>query len=147
MIEIYTDGGCHVHSGKTGAWAFVVVENNEKLAEGYGVSQDTTNGFMEVLGLFNALGYALENFDQSTEIIIRCDSQYVVNAYNIWSHNWAKNKWRKSNNKTIEHQATWMLIHELRAPNVKVEWVKAHNGDEWNEYVDTLCTNTILEFK
>ena len=141
MIEIYTDGGCSVHSGKSGAWAFVVVENDEVLDEGYGVVHETTNGYMEVLGMQMALEYSLKNFDQETEIVIRCDSQYVVNAYNDWSHKWAKNRWRKANNKPIEHETVWRNMHTLRAPNIKVEWVRGHNGNKWNEYVDKLTHN------
>lgn len=146
MIEIYTDGGCRVKTDQLGAWGFVVVKEDEDVCQSSQAVENTTNGFMEVLGMKNALKFALSNIKSDVPVLIKCDSQYVVNAYNDWSHNWAKNNWRKSNNKPIEHMETWKEMYELRAPNITVEWVRGHNGNEWNEYVDKLCTSTIEEY-
>ena len=139
-IYIYCDGGSNVHTGKEGAWAYVVIENNEVIHEAFGSEKGTTNGRMEVLALKHALSRAV-SLDKTTEIIIRSDSQYCVKAYNEWTNNWRINKWRKSNNKVIEHVEEWKIIDVLRAPNIKVEWVKGHSGDKWNDYVDALTHN------
>ena len=139
-ISIYTDGGSNVHTGKEGAWAYVVIENDEVIHEAFGSEKGTTNGRMEVLALKHALSHAV-SLDKTTEIIIRSDSQYCVKAYNEWTNNWRTNKWRKSNTKHIEHVEEWKIIDILRAPNIKVEWVKGHSGDRWNDYVDKLTHN------
>lgn len=33
------------------------------------------------------------------------------------------------------------LLYNLKP---KFEWVRGHNGDKWNEYVDELCTREIV---
>lgn len=141
-IEIYTDGGCSVHSGKVGCWAYVVVLGDEAVGENFGVVPDTTNGKMEVLAMKEALKYALDYCAlDGGKVTIKSDSQYCVNAYNSWCKNWANNKWRKSNNKPVEHVEHWQEMNDLRHERVAVEWVKAHNNNKWNDYVDMLCKN------
>lgn len=142
-IEIYTDGGCSVHSGKVGCWAYAVVLNDELLGEDYGVVENTTNGKMEVLAMKNALNHALEHCEliADVEITIKSDSQYCVNSYNDWAFGWEKRGWKKSNNKAIEHVEDWKQMHSLRHSRVKVEWVRGHDGNKWNEYVDKLTHN------
>lgn len=141
MLELYSDGGCNVKTDKRGAWAFIVVENDEKVIfEKFGPVPNTTNGEMEVIGLKEALKYAIEELE-GQKVIIKCDSSYCVDAYNDWAFNWAKKGWRKANNKPIEHPVHWQEIHTLRNKNITVEWVRGHNGNQWNEYVDKLCKN------
>ena len=138
-VFLYTDGGANVHTNKNGAWAFVVVENDELIHEQWGVESETTNSKMEILALKHALIYAIM-MDKTVKIVIRSDSDYCVKSYNEWSINWKKNNWRKSNKKPVEHQNEWQVIDQLRSDNITVEWIKAHNGDRWNEYTDKLCT-------
>ena len=148
-IEIYTDGGCSVKTTKVGCWAYVVVLDGKQIAEDFGVVKDTTNGRMEVLALKSALfyalnhiiSYALDTIEDVPVITIKSDSQYCVNAYNSWCKNWENNKWRKSNNKPVEHVEDWKVIHTLRNKNIQVEWVRGHDGNKWNEYVDKLTHN------
>lgn len=138
MIEIYCDGGANVHTDKSGAWAFIVVENDENIFEDWGSTQPTTNGEMEVTALHRALLYAST---KSVDATIYSDSQYCVKAYNEWSFKWRSNGWRKSNNKPIEHQHIWELIDKVRSPKIKVEWVKGHSDNKWNNAVDKLTHN------
>lgn len=143
-LFLYCDGGCSVHSTRTGAWAFAVVLDDELIAEDFGVVEDTTNGKMEVIAMKRALFYALNylvDVSENTQIVIKSDSQYCVNAYNSWCKNWANNKWRKSNNKPVEHVEDWKVMDSIRNPNIKVEWVKGHSGNKFNEYVDKLTHN------
>lgn len=142
-LEIYTDGGCSVHSGKTGCWAYVAVLNDQVLSEDYGVEDDVTNSKMEAKAMMYALLFASEYCRENDgEVVIKSDSQYCVNAYNTWTKGWEKNNWRKSNNKPIEHVDTWKAMHyNLRHERVTVEWVRGHNGNKWNEYVDVLTRN------
>ena len=141
-IEIYCDGGCSVHSGKQGCWAYVVVLDDEAVGEKFEAVEDTTNGKMEVLAMKGALEYALGYvaLDNGT-VTIKSDSQYCVNSYNEWLFGWERNKWRKSNKKDIEHVEFWKEMHTMRHPRIKVEWVRGHNGNKWNEYVDKLTHN------
>lgn len=139
--EIYTDGSCSPHSGKAGCWAYVVVVDDEVITEDYGIHSSTTNSKMELLALKEALKVAISLVKPGVEVVIKSDSQYCVKSYNEWSHNWEANNWRKSNKKPVEHVEDWKEMHLLRHPQVKVEWVKGHAGNKWNEYCDRLTHN------
>lgn len=138
-LEIYCDGGCNVHTDNKGAWAFIVVdlEKDEVIYDESGSKDKTTNSEMEVLALLHALKFA-EGIDPTFEVVIKSDSQYCVNAYTKWTFGWKKRGWIKADNNEIKHLKWWKLIHNLRFRHVSVEWVRGHNGNRWNEYVDKL---------
>lgn len=138
MIEVYTDGGCNIHSTSTGAWAFAVIKDGELIHASSGSESQTTNGRMEVTALYKALEFIYSK--EYGKVTIFSDSKYCVNGYNLWMEGWEKNLWRKSNKKPVLHQDLWEGIFTYRRPEISVEWVKAHNGNKWNEFVDDLCT-------
>jgi len=135
MIEVYTDGSCWPNN-KTGngTFGFVVVENNNKiLYQEVSGREKTTNNRMELCGVILALKYVLENH-KDDEVVIHSDSNYVVKGYNIWIHNWiAKNK------PDVINWDIWSYLHNLRSPKIKLQWIKGHAGNRWNEYVDNMC--------
>lgn len=136
--SIYCDGSCAVHSTQQGRWAYVVVYNDENVVhEDGGTFQNTTNSEMEVNGLYNSLKYAIENL-KGALVTIYCDSSYVVKGYNEWCSGWKRKGWKKANNTPVMFTDKWMEIDKLRSKNIKVEWVKGHAGNKWNEYVDKL---------
>lgn len=135
-LTIYCDGSCAVHTTKTGKYAVVAVKNDEVIYEYSETLYNTTNSETEVTGLLRALEYAFKQ-PKETKVLIRCDSTYAVKGYNIWSHNWEKRGWKRGKSDLL-HKNLWQQIHKFRAFNVKVEWVKGHNGDKWNEYCDEL---------
>ena len=137
IVYIYSDGACAVHSTKNGGYAFVVVYNDEIIYENFQYFENTTNSEMEVNGLYNALLYCKNNFTDE-KVIIRCDSDYVVKGYNEWSNGWRKKNWKNSKGVPVKYMDIWKEIDSLRFDNVKVEWVKAHDTDKWNNYVDSL---------
>lgn len=137
QIWIYCDGACRVHSTKSGKNAFVVINEKDNVVyEQVREKTDTTNGEMELHGLFNALLFA--NVLVDSDVIIRCDSKYVVDGFNEWSLTWRNNGWKKSNNKPVLYQDIWEQVDKFRSPNIQVEWVKGHADDHWNNYVDNL---------
>lgn len=112
-------------------WAFVVVEGNKDIYEDSGKLKNSTSNRAELTAFLRALETA-QVFD-SVEII--SDSQYVVKGYNHWIKKWEKSGWKKKKNIDL-----WKDVLELKheSKHVKVKWVKGHNGNKWNEYVDKM---------
>lgn len=135
---VFCDGSC-LNSGKTdspGGWAFAEVDEDEKLIKSMsGGETGTTNNRMELLAAINAI----ENTD-SNHILIKTDSMYVINPVTQgWLSRWRQNGFR-SGGKAIKNVDLWERFEEaIREKHVDFEWVKGHNGDQWNEYVDGLA--------
>ena len=78
--------------------------------------------------------------DTNQEITIYTDSKYVKNGITEWIQNWKQNGWKTANRKDVLNQELWKALDEVsQDKKISWNWVKAHNGDEWNEYVDELA--------
>jgi ribonuclease HI len=131
VLVVYTDGSCSVNPGP-GGWAWAV--NRERFASGSAPS--TTNQRMEIQAAFEAVK-ALEG---PLEVV--SDSTYVVNCFrDRWWQGWLARNWTNSQRKPVANRDLWEPFIELvRARgNVKFRWVKGHNGDAMNEFVDQLA--------
>lgn len=129
-VEIYTDGGCSPNPGK-GKWAFAITEDEYKK----GGSESTTNNIMEMTAIIEAIGYAKHEFPNH-QIIIYSDSQYCVNGFTSWMHSWQKKGWKKKKGE-IMNLDLWKVLFEIKE-DVVLKWVKGHNGNPMNEFVDSL---------
>lgn len=139
MIEIYTDGSCWPNDGTgNGTFGFVVIENNKVLHQFVDGRFKTTNNKMELLGVITAIKYALEKI--TDDVLVFCDSQYVVKGYNDWSFNWFGDKPKAD----LKNSEMWEYLHKLRSPKIKLQWIKGHDLSVWNNYVDGMCNE---EFK
>lgn len=147
MLCVYTDGGCNPNPGP-GAWAAVVVDGDEvvwEMADFYYCQ--TTNNRMEMYAVIYSLKYLLENRIERP-VKLFCDSQLVVNIYNRWGEAWEKRGWQGFSSKRVKNLdlVQQMLVLKKRLPLVKVEWVKGHNGNRWNEHVDRIVRNMLKSF-
>jgi ribonuclease HI len=122
-LTIYTDGSCSPNPGP-GGWGYIAVFPTHDV---YGSGQDekTTNNIMEM----TAVIMALKDFSTTKAFHIYTDSTYVLNcAQGLWQRKKNVELWkeydRQAKNKTI-----------------RFTWVKAHNGDHYNELVDKLAKN------
>ncbi len=138
---VFTDGSCENNPGP-GGWGFVRVENDEMIEEHFGQVADTTNNRMELQALIEA--YKTLPADAGTTIY--SDSQLCVNTINQWAAGWERRGWKRKTGpiKNLE------LVQELYAlagahPEVKLEWIRAHDGSKWNEYADALATTYLRE--
>ena len=138
MIRIYTDGSCLGNPGN-GGWAFLL-KDGDKLISMSGFQKETTNNQMELTAAINALNYIYDSLD---EIVIITDSNYVKNGISEWIKSWKKNNWKTANKSNVKNQHLWEKLDELNSKlSVKWEWVKAHNIDKYNNYVDELARNS-----
>lgn len=138
MIRIYTDGSCLGNPGN-GGWAFLM-QDGDKFTAMSGFQKETTNNQMELTAAIEALNY---NIVRKDEIILITDSNYVKNGISEWIKNWKKNNWKTATKSNVKNQNLWEKLDELNYKlNVKWEWVKAHNIDKYNNYVDELARNS-----
>jgi ribonuclease HI len=135
-ILIYTDGACSMPS-MNGGWGVVLKFNNHE-KEISGSSPNTTNNQMELQACIEGL-LAITNHELPIEI--HTDSQYVKNGITQWILNWKKNGWKTANKQPVKNIDLWKKLDELNTQfKPQWNWVKAHNGNIFNEKADFLAT-------
>ncbi len=140
MLHIYTDGACEPNPGP-GSWAFIHVMDNKVILENCGFHPSTTNNRME----FSAAIQAIKSIPITQSVIIHSDSRLLVNTYQSWMHSWFKKGWKKKKGPVANLDLVkelWDLKHQYQLINF--QWIKAHNGHIWNEYVDEMCSWSLL---
>ena len=129
-----TDGSAIRNPGPTG-WAWV----NQRTGEtGAGGLSHGTNNIGELL----ALQYALEHAGPEGDLLVRADSQYVINIATTWGRGWQRRGWKKADGKVPENLEIVKAIIALldaRTGRTELQWVKGHAGDHFNEIVDQLA--------
>jgi len=133
-ILIYTDGGSIGNPGP-GGWGAVIFEDHARreLSGGY---RRTTNNRMELMGCI----MALRQLKGSRRVLVRTDSQYVVNGMNKgWAKKWRRNGWMRTPTDPAENYDLWEELLELTdRHHVSFEWVRGHAGHAENERCDQL---------
>jgi ribonuclease HI len=134
-ITIYTDGSCRGNPGP-GGWATLIKKSNggeEKVL--HGSNEKTTNNVMELTAIIEALREIQLSTDTTLPIKIYSDSTYCVKGISEWLPGWIKTNFKGKKNVDL-----WKdYISCSKGLNITVEWVKAHNGHEENEFVDRLA--------
>jgi ribonuclease HI len=121
LPEIYTDGSCLKNPGGPGGWAFTVLENKEQWTMSGG-EPSTTNNRMELQAIIEAL-----EFVQGNEYVIYTDSELTMKcATGIYKRKANKDLWERYEKALYSRKLNWV-------------WIKAHNGNFMNEYVDRLA--------
>ncbi len=133
MIEIYTDGSSRGNPGPGGYGIVMIYKDKRKeLFQGYKL---TTNNRMELLAVIRALEEVKTN---KHKIKIYSDSKYVVESVEkgwIWN-------WEKKNFKNKQNVDLWkMFIPLYKKYDVKLIWVKGHDGNTENERCDFLANS------
>ena len=147
IIYIYADGATRNNQSKEniGAWASVMRFNGgEKIF--CDIEHNTTNNRMELYSAISGLNQIKKN---NYKIFVTMDSQYVVDGYNIWSLEWRKNGWKKSDGKPIENQALWeTLITTISQFQNGIWFVKCegHSNNEGHNKADLVCNIAMDKF-
>ena len=135
MMQIYCDGACSGNPGP-GGWAYVIFENEKKIASASGGEKYTTNNRMELTAVIKAL----ESFD-NCEIIL--DSKYVKDGITTWILNWKKNGWR-SKTGPIKNLDLWQNLDALvQNKNIVWTWQKGHDNST-HDLADELARSAII---
>jgi ribonuclease HI len=124
MITIYTDGSCLTPQGPGGYACIVIEEDGTEFIFSEG-EKITTNNRMELKAIIQALKFVKIN--EKCEIF--SDSILCINC--------ATGKWKAKANLDLWKE--YNIVSKNK--NIKLTWVKAHNGDYYNERVDKLAYN------
>lgn len=124
MIKIYADGA-YSSSRNRGGWAFVVLNDGEKIHSDFFPVDDTTNNRMEIQAALEACLWAKQKGYR--EITICTDSMYVVGTMTLgWKRKKNLDLWDKMEDAITDMQITWTHV-------------KGHSGDKYNELCDALA--------
>jgi ribonuclease HI len=133
---VFTDGAAHPNPGE-GGWGAVYVIGGEIQAERCGHEAETTNNRMEL----TALIAATDMVPKGTPTTLWTDSQLCVKTMNEWAATWQARGWKKKDGEIKNLalvQQLYGILQERR--ELKVQWIKAHAGNRWNEYADSLAS-------
>jgi ribonuclease HI len=129
-IVAAADGSALGNPGPAG-WAWYVDEDNWA-AGGWRHATNNQGELKAVLELFRATAHL------DDDLVVLCDSQYVINSVTKWMRGWKAKGWRKSDGKPVLNVE---LLRELDAAlagrRYRFEWVKGHVGHLLNEAADT----------
>lgn len=133
-VCIYTDGACSGNPGP-GGWAAILTygENERELSGG---ESATTNNRMELMAVISALTALKE----SCEVELWTDSQYIEKAINEgWLAGWKRRGWKRKGGE-LKNLELWQELDRLLGLHrVNFNWLKGHDGHEYNERCDTLA--------
>ena len=133
---VFTDGGSHPNPGP-GGWGMVWVEDGEIRDQAHGHDPDTTNNRMEL----TALIAAFEALPEDAAVVVYTDSKLCLDTITKWAPGWERNGWKRKGNPLKNLDLVKRLLALYREhPHAKIEWIAAHDGNRWNEYVDSLAS-------
>ena len=138
FLEIYTDGACSGNPGPGGWGAVMLYGKHEKRISGG--EKLTTNNKMELKAAIEGL----KNITKpDIKVKIYTDSVYVQKGITEWIFSW-----KKKNFKDVKNVELWKELDQM-ASKFKIEWnwVKAHNGDKYNEIADSLAREESCKYK
>jgi ribonuclease HI len=129
-IRAAADGSALGNPGPAG-WAWYV-DDTCWAAGGW---KHATNNQAELTAVLQFLR-ATAHLDD--DLLILCDSQYVINCVTKWMPGWKKKGWRKADGKPVMNVELLQEIDaELPGRRYRFEWVKGHANHPLNEAADT----------
>ena len=129
-ITAAADGSALGNPGPAG-WAWYVNDDCWR-AGGWPHGTNNQGELMAVLDLFRATAHV-----PAEDLLILCDSQYVINAVTKWMPGWKRKGWRKADGKPVLNVDLLKDIDQaLVGRKYTFEWVRGHAGHELNEAAD-----------
>ena len=128
-IRTAADGSALGNPGPAG-WAWYV-DDTCWAAGGWKHATNNQAELTAVLQFFRATAHL------DDELLILCDSQYVINCVTKWMPGWKKKGWRKADGKPVMNVELLREIDaELPGRRYRFEWVKGHANHPLNEAAD-----------
>ncbi len=133
---IYTDGSAQAKNLNFGGWAYCEINKNNQVNLGYGFEENADSNTMELLAVI----MALEKTEYKGKIKIISDSQYVIHGVE------SKLKNKTSAPNKLRDIELWERLKELvKNKSIIWEWVRAHQKDEINNYIDEIARASYSE--
>ena len=104
-----------------------------------------TNNMAELTAVLDLLQQTAHLAD---DLLVYCDSTYVINSITKWMPGWKRRGWRKGDGKAVLNVEIMKALDEaMRGRQVRFEWVKGHSGHELNEAADRLANAAAVSWK
>jgi ribonuclease HI len=82
------------------------------------------------------------------DLLIYCDSTYVINSVTKWMAGWKRKGWKKGDGKPVLNVEIMKAIDTaMQGRAVRFEWVKGHAGHPLNEQADRLANAAAASWK
>ena len=82
------------------------------------------------------------------DVLLYCDSTYVINSVTKWMAGWKRRGWRKGDGQPVLNlEIMQALDAAMVGRRVRFEWVKGHSGHVLNEAADRLANAAALSWK
>jgi len=93
-----------------------------------------TNNMGELMAVLDLLRQTAHVDD---DLLVYCDSTYVINVVTKWMAGWKRKGWRKGDGKPVMNVDIIQAIDvAIKGRRVQFEWVKGHAGHPLNEEAD-----------
>ena len=131
-----------------GAWAFVVLIDGREVYRDKDSVVNTTNQRMELVAALKACEFLIKEYINPFDSFnIYSDSAYLINCFrNGWYYKWLETGWINSKGMKVANQDLWNeLIPYFEDFRFNFFKVKGHSGNKFNEIVDKLAREAIVE--
>ena len=86
--------------------------------------------------------------DVDDDLVIYCDSTYVIKSVTQWMPGWKRKGWKKGDGKPVMNvEIMKALDAAMTGRRVRFEWVKGHSGHELNEEADRLANGAATAYQ
>jgi ribonuclease HI len=86
--------------------------------------------------------------DVDDDVVIYCDSTYVIKSVTQWMPGWKRKGWKKGDGKPVMNVEIMKALDAAMAGRrVRFEWVKGHSGHELNEAADRLANGAATAYQ
>lgn len=140
-ITAAADGSALGNPGPAG-WAWYIDESQWR-AGGWPRATNNQGELMAVIDLLHATAHRPDE-----QLLVVCDSQYVINSVTQWMPGWKRRGWRKADGKPVlNRELLETLDLAMQGRQVRFEWVKGHAGHPLNERADDLARAAATSFQ
>jgi ribonuclease HI len=82
------------------------------------------------------------------DLLVHCDSTYVINSVTKWMAGWKRRGWRKGDGKPVLNVDIMQALDAaMQGRQVRFSWVKGHSGHVLNEAADRLANAAALSWQ
>ena len=134
------DGSALGNPGPSG-WAWYVDESCWA-AGGWAHGTNNKGELTAVLDLLQQTAHLAD------DLLVYCDSMYVINSVTKWMHGWKRRGWKKGDGKPVLNvEIMKALDTAMVGRRVEFAWVKGHSGHPLNEAADRLANAAAASWK
>ncbi len=82
------------------------------------------------------------------DLLVYCDSTYVINSVTKWMAGWKRRGWKKGDGQPVLNvEIMQALDAAMSGRRVRFQWVKGHSGHVLNEEADRLASAAATSWK